>query len=209
LTGKLRNYVVVYVLVVATVVIVFFSGSFLLDLLTIRQPIGNADAIVLLAGNMKERLPVATRLFKENYAPLIILANGGIVGEWSAKRNRNFLHIELAEERIVSLGVPREKIVKLPYYGSATMFDALAVMEYLEKKGLKKIIIVTSDYHTRRALWTFKYVLKDFTEEISIASAISFETGVRTLALEYLKLGFYLIKYGLFGFVPQLKENLL
>ena len=111
------------------------------DYLTVHSSLHSSDAIVLLGGSFKERAPAAAMLYKDGYAPLVLLNNDGLFSGWSTKYNRNLYQIEWAEEELVKLGVPREKIVKLPYYGSSTMFDALGVKRYLLKNGLKKIII--------------------------------------------------------------------
>jgi uncharacterized SAM-binding protein YcdF (DUF218 family) len=86
------------------------------------------------------------------------------------------------------------------------MSDALAVKRCLFRSGMKKIIVVTSDYHTRRALWTFKHALEEYTTNIAIFPAPSFGAGARSLALEYGKFGYYLLRYGLLGLVPEANE---
>lgn len=148
-------------------------------------------------------------LYRDGYAPRIILANDGVFSGWATEYNRNLYQVEWAAEKLVALGVPRNRVVKLPYYGSATIFDALAVKRYLLKNNIKKIIIVTSDYHTRRALWAFKYMLREYSIDISIFPSVSFGIGVDSLAMEYVKNGYYLLKYGIFGMVPEANEVLL
>jgi len=180
--------------------------SWLLAGLTVHTPLAQSDAIVLAGGGFKERAPVAAMLYRDGYAPLVILANDGVFSGWSTKYNRNLYQVEWAEEELVTLGVPRDRILKLPFYGSATMFDALAVKRYLFKAGWKKIIVVTSDYHTRRILWTFRHVLKEYTDKITVYPALSFGIGYRSLAMEYMKLGYYLIRYGMLGLVPRENE---
>ena len=158
---------------------------------------------------MKKRAPTAASLYHDGYAPLVILANDGVFSGWSIKYNRNLYQVEWAEEELVKLGVPREKIVKLPFYGSSTMFDVLAAKKYLLKKGLKKIIIVTSDYHTRRAYWTFRHELKGYTSDISVFPAKSTGIGTKDIAEEYAKYIYYLLRYGLLNMEPDMTEIVL
>lgn len=195
------------ILLLAVVGVLFLPGSWLLAGLTVHDTLAQSDAIVLLAGDHKERAPAAAMLYRDGYAPLVILTNDGLFSGWSTKYNRNLYQIEWAEEELLKLGVPREKILKLPFYGSSTMFDALAVKRFLFKSGLKKIVVVTSDYHTRRALWTFKHALKEYTTDIVIFPALSFGVGARSLAVEYGKFGYYLLRYGLLGLVPEAIEE--
>jgi len=165
-----------------------------------------SDAIVLLAGNHKERAPAAAMLYRDGYAPRIILTNDGVFSSWSTRHNRNLYQIEWAEEELIELGVPRDRIVKLPFYGSATVYDALAVKLYLFKSGLRKIIVVTSDRHTRRAFWTFRYVLKSYPAEIAMYPAKSFVFGPKETAMEYVKLLYYSVRYLVLGLVPEANE---
>lgn len=186
--------------------LLFLPRSWLLAGLTLHDTPVRADAIVLLAGDHKERAPTAAMLCRDGYAPLVILTNDGLLSGWSTKYYRNLYQIEWAEEELVKLGVPRKKILKLPFYGSSTMYDALAVKRFLFKSGARKIIVVTSDYHTRRSLWTFRHALKEYTTDIAIFPAYSFGVGFRGLALEYGKFGYYLLRYGLLGLVPEANE---
>lgn len=190
----------------ATVLVLMLPASLLLAGLTVHDTLAQSDAIVLLAGNHRERAPAAAMLYRDGYAPLVILTNDGVFSSWSTTYNRNLYQVEWAAEELVRLGVPREKILKLPYYGNSTLFDALAVKRQLFRSGMKKIIIVTSDYHTRRALWTFKHVLKEYTAAITVFPAQSFGVSARSLALESVKYAYYLFRYGLLGLVPEANE---
>lgn len=203
--GKLL-LVIPILLAVIIVAVLFVPGSWLLAGLAVHDTLAKSDAIVLLAGNHKERAPAAAMLYRDGYAPLVILTNDGMFSSWSTKYNRNLYQVEWAEEELVKLGVPREKILKLPFYGNATIFDALAVKRYLFKSGLKKIIVVTSDYHTRRARWTFKHALKEYPSDITVFPAKSFGISARNLALESVKLVYYQLRYGLLGMVPEANE---
>jgi len=205
---KAGRCLAITVLLIAGLMIstMFIPVSWLLAGLTVRNPLAKSEAIVLVGGGFKERAPAAAMLYRRGYAQLIILANDGVLSRWSDKHKRNLYQIEWAEENLVELGVPRDRIVKLPFYGSSTMFDALATKKYLLKNALKNIIVVSSDYHTRRTLWTFKHVLKDYSAEILVSSAKSSGNDVQRLGLEYVKLCYYLFRYGVFGMSPNLKE---
>jgi len=186
--------------------LVHFATPFFKIFLIVDGPLQHADALVVMAGSQAERLPAAADLFNKGMAPIILLANDGVFSEFSPTYNRNLYQVEWAEEELVELGVPREKIVKLPYYGSATMFDVLAAKKYLLESGLKKIIVVTSDYHTRRTSWTFKHELGNYASDIFMFPAKSSGIGMKAIALEYVKLAYYVLKYGLLGIVPDMNE---
>jgi len=205
---KIRQGYSIAVLMLAglVVAVMCLPLQWLLAGLIVHKPLARSEAIVLMGGGFKERAPVAAMLYRDGYAPLVILANDGVFSAWSTKYNRNLYQVEWAEEELIKLGVPCDSIVKLPFYGSASMFDALAVKRYLFRSGLKKIILVTSDYHTRRTLWTFRHALKEYTTEITIFPAKSFGVTTRNLALEYIKFGYYLLRYGILGNKPEAIE---
>ena len=172
-----------------------------------HRALSKADAIVLLAGGYEERAPAAAQLYHAGYAPMILLTNDGVLGGWSAKYGRNLYQIEWAEEELVKSGVPRERIVKLPFHGSSTMHDALEVKRYALDHGLKEIIIVTSDYHMRRALWAFRKVFSGTPVDFSAYPAKSNSIGVWGRTVERVKFFYYLIRYGVLGLKPALDEQ--
>ena len=184
----------------------FLPRSLLISVLSVRKPIAQAEAIVLLAGSFRERAPAVAMLFHDGYAPLVVLSNDGVFSSWSKIYHRNLYNIEWAEEELVGLGVPREKIVRLPYYGSSTMFDAIGVKHYLLQSGLKDIIIVTDDYHTLRAFWTFKHILKAENIHIDVYPIQSAQPGTKGLIVEGVKLVCYYLGYGVLGIVPDANE---
>lgn len=167
--------------------------------LTVSVPLENADAIVLLAGNYEERAPVAAARFLAGNAKKIILANDGVRRGWSREHQRNLYSIERSEGVLVKCGVPREAIVRLPFLKSGTVYDALAVKDYLSRHNIRRILLVTSDYHTRRSLWIFERVFQQIPITIGIKPSTSSAGLFFEIALEYIKYGYYLLRFGVLG----------
>jgi uncharacterized SAM-binding protein YcdF (DUF218 family) len=169
----------------------------------VSEPLGQADAILLLAGEYRERAPEAARLFHEGRAPRIVLTNDGVFSSWSQRYQRNLYEVEWATELLVTLGVPRQAIVQLPFIGSGTIYDALAVREYARETGGRSLVIVTSDYHTRRALWTFRQVFCGEPVTIGIVPVASGTDGwfrdrwrmCREVTTEVVKSVYYFVKF--------------
>jgi len=159
-------------------------------------PLTRSAAIVLLAGNSEERSPMAASLYRAGYAPRIILTNDGVRKGWSREHQRNLYAIERTEIQLVKLGVPRQAIVRLPFRKSGTVYDALAVKDYAASERLAGIILVTSDYHARRAFWIFQRVLQGLPLDIGTASARSHGPLLANIPLESLKLVYYLVRFG-------------
>lgn len=156
-----------------------------------------SDGIILLAGQYQERAPKAAKLFKKGYAPLIILANDGVRSGWSKKYQLNLYATERSEELLVQLGVPRESIIKLPYFKSGTIYDALAVKNYITEHGLMSIQLVTSDYHAYRALLIFRRVFRGTPVTIAASEAPSSFISLPRL-MEPIKIAYYYVRFGLF-----------
>jgi len=165
--------------------------------LVVDKPIPRADAIVVMAGSRSERLPPAALLYKEGRAKVIILANDGVLGEWSTVRQRNIYQVEDAEDDLVKMHVPRIAIEKTSYTTSGTIFDALHCRRKVLEKGFKSIIIVTSDYHTRRSLWSFERVFSGYPVKIGVYPVQSVVKS-KSLLEKFILLSSELAKYLLY-----------
>jgi uncharacterized SAM-binding protein YcdF (DUF218 family) len=191
----------------AFLIIVIFCGLIRLcvpvleDYLVVDKTLPHADALVVMAGEEPIRLPAAARLYKEGKAPKILLTNDGIFSSWSEERQRNLYQVEWAEDNLLKMQVPENAIVKLPYSSSGSIHDALNTRKFALDKGLKSIIIVTSDYHTGRSLWAFERVFQGYHVEIGVSPAksdVKSESYLRRfmmLSYEMLKLVYYKCRY--------------
>jgi uncharacterized SAM-binding protein YcdF (DUF218 family) len=171
--------------------------------LVVSKPLKKADAIVLMAGSFRERAPEAARLFQEGVAPRIILTNDGVFSSWSQRDQRNLYEIEWATELLTFLEIPRNSIVQLPFLRSGTYYDAVALRTYCRQNNIHAILLVTSDYHTRRALWTFRRIFINEQITIGIIPVISASQGwftdfrqiCREVVTELVKSVYYFIRY--------------
>jgi uncharacterized SAM-binding protein YcdF (DUF218 family) len=175
----------------------------------IRDPLPRADAIVMLSGSatFRERADKAAELYHQGRSQTIILTNDNLQGEWSSPQQRNPYYYERAMEELRRVGVPQEKIQILvtPVYG--TYDEAILLRQYADTHGLRSLLLVTSAYHSRRALWTFRRVFSGNGATIGLESV---ETGIQTpspatwwfhtrgwkmVAGEYLKFVYYRFHY--------------
>ena len=130
------------------------------EMLIVRSEMNRADALVVLAGSSTyvERSARAAKLFHEGRAPVIVLTNDNVPGGWSVAEQRNPFHVELAAAELKRLGVPAERIEVVPGIVSSTYEEALRIRDYAGSHNLQSILIVTSAYQSRRALWTLRRV---------------------------------------------------
>jgi uncharacterized SAM-binding protein YcdF (DUF218 family) len=68
-------------------------------------------------------------------------------------------------------GVPESAIVRLPDRVTSTRDEARAVAAYLAGRPARRILVVSSGFHTRRARWIFERELAGLGVEVRTAAA--------------------------------------
>jgi uncharacterized SAM-binding protein YcdF (DUF218 family) len=179
--------------------------------LIVRAELAHADALVVLGGSSAyvERTRWAARLFSEGRAPEIILTDDNERGGWSSEQQRNPLFVERAFAELCRAGVPAEKIVVLPLPQAApgTYDESLTLREHATTHGLRSLLVVTSPYHSRRALWTLRRVFQGSGVAVGLEPVAAGQQspgpavwwlhgrGWRAVATEYPKLVYYWLRY--------------
>jgi uncharacterized SAM-binding protein YcdF (DUF218 family) len=155
-----RIFLVVAVVLVAAVSCACVQlGTFLYA----EDPLQRADAIFVLAGTRMERPLQAADLHREGWAPRIVLTqevpDGGVV-----TLERRGLHLptnaEMARDVMIRLGVPPTAIEILPQIHDNTAHEAETFRRTAILRNWKRIIVVTSKFHTRRGGFAVRRALK-------------------------------------------------
>jgi uncharacterized SAM-binding protein YcdF (DUF218 family) len=168
-----------------------------------------SDALVVLGGSStyEERTEYAAQLFKQGFAPVVLLTDDGLRGGWSQAEQRNPFFVERAASSLEAAGVPAADVETLKPQTSSTYEEARLLRDYATARGLRSLLIVTSGYHSRRARWTFERVFRDTGVRVNVvavepgrqtpAPALWWLSvrGWRVVALEYLKLVYYRLRY--------------
>lgn len=172
--------------------------------LVVNAQISSADAIVVLSGSSAylERTQRAAELYRDGRAPLVLLTDDHRRGGWSSAEQRNPFFVERAMNELIRHGVPVEKIKIAPGVAASTHSEALILKDYAAANGLRSVLVVTSAYHSRRALRTLRRSF-DGTgtvvglEPVGSSSALWWlrPEGWRTVGGEYVKLVYYWFKY--------------
>jgi uncharacterized SAM-binding protein YcdF (DUF218 family) len=177
--------------------------------LIVSSELPQADALVVLAGSSAyvERTRRAAQLWHEGRAPKIILTNDNERGGWSNELQRNPLFIERAAEVLSRAGVPESGIEMLSQVVSGTHDEALLLRQYAESHRMRSILIVTSAYHSRRALWTFRKAFEGSGINVGLTAVEPgletpmpstwwlYPNGWKVVGGEYLKLIYYWFSY--------------
>jgi hypothetical protein len=155
--GKFRWAVVCALMVGLMIAWAAKAGSFLV--IDAPHP---SDLIVVLAGETDRRPRRALDLLRQRYGRRILLdvPNNGMLYE--------FTQIQLAQKYIRDLPQP-ELVSVCPIDGLSTKDESKDVEKCLRREGAKSVLIVTSDFHTRRALDVFRHELPEY--EFSVAAA--------------------------------------
>jgi len=123
-----------------------------------------ADALIVLSDDnfYADRATRAAELFREGKAPIVVA---------SGRRLRPMAGIaELMEHDLVERGVPKDKIVRLAHDADNTQEEAEALTKLAAQRKWHSVIVVTSNYHTRRARYIFRRVFPQGIE-VRVASA--------------------------------------
>lgn len=177
--------------------------------LVVREGPARADALAVLAGSATyvERAQRAAELYREGRAPRVLLTNDGLRGGYSAADDRNPLFVERAARELCAAGVPAEAIEVVPETVSSTFDEAVRLRAHAEARGYGSLLVVTSAYQSRRALWTFKRVFEGGGVRVGVEPV---ETGRQTprpfawwlhplgwrlVPGEYVKLVYYRLHY--------------
>jgi uncharacterized SAM-binding protein YcdF (DUF218 family) len=146
-----------------------------------------ADALVVLGGESWTRPQRAAELFQQGAAPRVV-----VCGDGDCEDSRRMLEIR---------GVP-DSAIQIECKSGSTKENAEFCAPLLRQAGAKRVIIVTSWYHSRRALNTFQ----KFAPEISFYSCptryerVSWWPGGyerRRIWQEYTKFVYYKVRWGI------------
>lgn len=134
------------------------GGTFLIVADTISEP----DAVVVLASHEWERLPEAARLARRDPRVTVLLTQ-------PVRPNiHNCFRCAERVQWLQTLGVPAKAIVLLPRRVTNTFDEAVTARDYAVSHRLKRLVVVTSPYHTRRARATFTSVFERTGIELGV-----------------------------------------
>ena len=134
-------------------------------LLVVAHPLTRADAVLSLASHEWERLPAAAQLASANPSALVLLT----LPQPATPYNCHDCSGRVG--RLKRLGVAEERVRILPLTSPGTHGEALAVREFARQSHLRRLVVVTTPYHTRRSLAVFRSVFDGSGVEIGIEPA--------------------------------------
>jgi uncharacterized SAM-binding protein YcdF (DUF218 family) len=127
-----------------------------------------ADAIILLSDDnyYADRAVRAAELYHSRWVPRIV-ASGRLLRRYTGIA-------ELMQRDLVERGVPADAVVRLPHLAENTREEAQAVKALVIQRGWHRILVVTSNYHTRRTRYIYRRV---FPATIEVRTIPALDSG--------------------------------
>jgi uncharacterized SAM-binding protein YcdF (DUF218 family) len=150
MTQKVRRWLAALVAVLLTTVTLnwrtalIYIGASIID----SQVPVPADLILVLGGDFYgPRVLKGADLGMQGYAPLVLISSPLYQGQPEGEFAINFL---------VSKGYPKGLFSVLAHNARSTIEEAIAVCPDLRRRRVRRVILVTSSYHSRRAETVFR-----------------------------------------------------
>jgi len=144
-------------LVVAPLILLAFRQQIRIGLgesLVVSDPLEHADLIYVLAGDFwGSRVLQGATLGSERWAPRVILSGG---------RYNNAYACDLSVDFAVQHGYQRSMFIPIRMEAHSTVDEAQFMGPIFHRLSAKRIILVTSNFHSRRAEQVFRLFLPEF-----------------------------------------------
>lgn len=144
-------------------------GEFLIE----TDPLRKADAIMVLAGDdiAGNRVTQAVSLWRDGWADQLLLSGG-----WIARGVRAE---DVMRKQAEEMGVPAERIIVVPSEESAvrttladsTLAESRNLVAECQRRKFRRIIVVTSNFHTRRARRIFHRLFDPLGIEVMVTAS--------------------------------------
>jgi uncharacterized SAM-binding protein YcdF (DUF218 family) len=175
--------------------LIFHSPLFWLmgEQLVERDLAKKSDAIVVFSGDgevsyqnlsYQKRAINAIKFYNEGFSDKIFLSSG---------RKQTIADVDMIKLYLVSRGVSKSSIYVLEKYPSSTYENVKMIKQVLDENKVSSILFITSPYHSRRAVLTWKRNAPDIniiTPDIESAESKGVKWGVgldkmRVIVYEY------------------------
>jgi len=184
---------VIGLLFLAAILVALFFARFALmtaagQWLVVSDPLEPSNAIIQLSGDNYEanRAAHAAQLYKAGWAPVVV-ASGSEIRPYLSEA-------DLEQHDLEADGVPAAAIIAYKQTDLYTLQEARDLLRLCLQRKWTRVIVVTSNYHTRRSRYIFHHVFPpSITVRVSPATDVGFppdgwwrtRLGIKTFAREY------------------------
>jgi len=159
--------------------------------------------IYALGGAPLERGSEAGRLLVKGAADLVV-CTGGNVPHTMEVMGHLVPEAGITREAALQVGAPPEQVLAL-VAGTSTWEEAALILKDAQQRGSDTIVVVTTDFHTRRVKRVFnkRFVESGIVVQVHAAASMDYdptawwrtEEGLLMVNNEYVKLVYYLLRY--------------
>lgn len=131
----------------------------------VDDELAKANALVVLGGDdvAGDRVRHAAALYQQGWAPRVVLSGGPLRADFS--------EADLMEKDALALGLPAANLIVVRHAAESTLEEALALRPVLAQHNVHRIIVVTSNFHTRRARRIFQAVCGKGGTQVLVSAA--------------------------------------
>ncbi|MBI5682506.1 MAG: YdcF family protein [Deltaproteobacteria bacterium] len=179
-----------YIIVISVLILAaYLFISFIHNMSGYKDAGMSSDVIVVLTGGTG-RIETGASLLSKGRAPFLILS--GVNRESDLKSIFFKTNIDIDSKRVI-----------LETSSKSTYENAVEVKAILKEKGFKDIVLVTSNYHTKRAFYIFRKVLPpDVKIQTHPVSTPNFDenrwwqhaTSIGIVVMEFIKFYWYKVQ---------------
>jgi len=174
--GGILSRLITIVGVVCLVVLLYLFRDPLLHLAgefwVVEDPLARSDAIIILSDDnySGDRAARAAELYRMGLAPRVV-ASGRMLRPYAGIA-------ELMQHDLEADGVPASAIELFPHHADNTREEAEALRSLVAQKGWRGILVVTSNYHTRRARFILNRVIpSEVIVRVAEARDVDYDPG--------------------------------
>jgi uncharacterized SAM-binding protein YcdF (DUF218 family) len=124
------------------------------EFLVVSDPLKHADLVYVLAGDFwGSRVLLGANLGTQGWAPKVVMSGGRYQDRYAS---------DMAVDFAVEHGYPRSLFLPIRLQALSTIDEARAMGPIFHRLGAKRIILVTGNFHSRRAAQVFRLFLPEF-----------------------------------------------
>jgi uncharacterized SAM-binding protein YcdF (DUF218 family) len=201
-SGHLRRRALIFLSVVVTLVGVFAPTILGLvgHLWAVSDRLQHADAAVVLGGGFESRPAAAAQLYKDGDVSQILVSSAGTLDTGSGAGLDN-----IDREALIKLGIPASAIVEFGNHPSSTYEEARALAAWTEQNRVRRIIVPTEIFASRRVRWIVRRELGKVGVDAKVETLTpkfydfddwwDSETGLFDFGNEIIKYLYYRVRY--------------
>jgi uncharacterized SAM-binding protein YcdF (DUF218 family) len=129
--------------------------------LVVEDPLADADALVVVAGDAPFREQAVADLFKQGWAPRVIISRPANPASVAALLEMGVRRLDIQGESqaaLIRFGVPAAALVPVEQTAQITEDELALVRQEARAHGWRRLILVSSPEHTRRVktIWYWR-----------------------------------------------------